>query len=630
MQNVVSVAGRRSSSNGRIQIAEVPDQDPARSIGSAPAPTPSIDPGADKENDMPGSKRSERAPKPAQPVKTPITRHSSAGPSTQRTRSLRSAARFSDNVTIHTAAENSESGDEALVAILNDSGLDDTGLKSSADQQEGVSLMTAQEGWQDNTMELVAVLDDSTMHGNDSAIDNGHLANNSGIDPRLLTQASLETPGARSANIKKKRDSFKTPVTMSSTQAPPAQSTASAPTALPTPTFHSETPANTTSIYPATPLDHTHPASEQSWNAANLHDEEDETYLQPTSPVMPTPKTVAPKNKSRKKKPAKAAKRASATRQSSSGATRGKKRKTTSSSTPQGTDNDKSNQKGKKQSKGTTFPVLCRRLRNASALPTIVEETEPAREKEYCDENEYDEASAEQPPASAHVIKDRQTPNSVDILAQFCLENLDNFADNIINHGSTNIAAAADVETSTTTPRTSRTSTRNRTTALTILTHTIESRLADLSIQLDHRMDLEAAVRASSRRAAEAKTRWIGVRQERETIQRQIDDVKERIAEWEDGLAWKRTVSEGLWRWEGEVGRGKKIMTTTTNNEKGNDAATVAANLEYRLTTAAAASGPATLARRVKAFNDSLEASLAVWESGDKHASKSNLNVQSS
>ncbi len=491
-----STSGRKSSALP-VQIAEEPEQTQAESSGEITGNIPGNSPGADKENAVPGT-QVKKTSRLALSKRTPRTGNSTVR--NGQSRSSRSSSRQSESLSILSATGAVDSEDEVLIAVFDES--EDESLN---DNQEDVSLLTAQGELPDTAMELVVVMDETTFNGDETDLRNV-------IDPSLLAESQAETPGPRSANIKKKRSSLKTPgqqsaqrsVSYDMSQLSSDLSVQQNQPELITPRQAESTP-------------HGHPASDDSFYQAH-HDDEDETYLEPTSPVVPTPKTVA--KKPRRKKVA----------------TKGPRSSTSSSA-----------QTRRRKGKPNTFPVLTHRLTNISALPTITEEAEPAS-----DENSDTEPSSRGTFTKFH---DRPTPNAVDVLAQFCREDIEAAIEKVSNTTTTTAAAVpgAAAEPS------SRTALKRKRTALQAFASALETRLFDLSTAVEHRLSLEARVKQSAREKGEMQARWMEVRRERERVAARMDEVRMQQEEWEREDGEVKGLSERLWRTELEVEKGEEV-----------------------------------------------------------------------
>ena len=542
---------RRPSSNLPIEIAEVAEQSQHEASDKSPGATAGGSPGANKENTIPGI-RAEKTPRSVLSRKIPRTERSSI--KSRQSRASRSSSRRSDNVSLLSDAGDVDSGDEVLVAVLEDS--EDESLD---EHQEGVSLMTAPGELPDTTMELVAVLDDTTF--NEDEMDYRDV-----IDPTLLTEGPAETPAPRSANIKKKRSSNKTPRQQSGTRRvshdilQPSSDTSvkQAQSDPPNPHQAQSTP-------------HAHPASDDSFYQAN-HEDDDETYLQPTSPAIPTPKTVA-------KKPARKRKAVTNRRRSSASSLKSSRCK----------------------EKSTAFPVLTHRLTNTSALPTITEQPEPE------DEAENSDTETGQQQRKSTKFPDRPTPNCVDVLAQFCREDIEAAIENISSSSTTtttNTNTTAEALSSTN----SRATHKRKRTALQAFASELETRLFTLSTAVEHRLSLEARLKQSVREKSEMQARWMEVRRERERVAVKIDEVRRRKEERKKEINGVRELSEMLFRTELEVERGQQQQQQQQQEGEG---------LEWKLRTVAErVSGRVGggLLERVREFNGVLERLVGVLD----------------
>lgn len=541
-----SLFGKRSTSGRKLsalamQIAEEPEQIQRESNGEISGPTAGSSPGANKENAAPGTEV-EKTPCLALSKKTPRTGNSTIR-SGQR-RSSRSSSRQSESLLILSATGDEDSEDEILVAVLDDS--EDESLDG---HQEGLSMMAAQGELPDTTMELVAVLDETTFDGDEAEVHNV-------IDPSLFIQGQTETAAPRSANIKKKRSSVKSPV----------QQTGGRRASYEMLQLSSDNSAHQVQSEPTTPnpaqsTPHGHPRSDDTFYQPN-HDE-DETYLQPTSPVIPTPKTVA------KKAPRK--KRVSTKARSTS----------TSSST----------QTHRGKGKSTTFPVLTHRLTNTSALPTITEEAEAESE------NSDTEPGQRQTFSKFH---DRPTPNCVDVLAQFCREDIETAIEN---------AETTANATKTEAGSNSRATLKRKRHALQTFASELETHLFTLSTAVEHRLSLEAQLKQSAREKAEMQARWMEVRRERERVATRMDEVRGRKEDKETEEVGVRELSERLWRTELEVERWQGSEVGEGEREK--------EGLEWKLRTVAeglSARVGGGLLERVRGFNGVLEGVVGVLD----------------
>ncbi|KAF7509079.1 hypothetical protein GJ744_008474 [Endocarpon pusillum] len=543
-------SSRRPSATLPIEIAEVAEQSQHEANGKSPGATAGGSPGADKENTVPGN-RPEKTPPSVLSRKIPRTGGSSIR--SRQSRASRSSSRQSDDVSLLSDVGDVDSGDEVLVAVL-----EDTDDESLGENPEDVSLMTVQGELPDTTMELVAVLDDTTFNEDE-------MEYRDVIGPTLLTEGHPETPASRLANIKKKRSSIKTPRQQSGSRRvshdtlPPSSDTSvqEAQSDLPNPHQAQSTP-------------YAHPASDNSFYQAN-HEDDDETYLQPTSPEIPTPKTVA-------KKPARKRKAVTNRRRSSASSSKSSARK----------------------EKSTAFPILTHRLTNTSALPTITEAPEPEHEAENSDTE-----PGQQQQQKSTKFPDRPTPNCVDVLAQFCREDIEAAIDNI-GSGST----AATTTTNTTAGGPSNTSSRatqkRKRTALQAFASELKTRLFTLSTAVEHRLSLEARLKQSAREKSEMQARWVEVRRERERVAVRIDEVRRRKEERAKELNGVRELSEMLFRTELEVERGQQQQQEEGDN-----------GLEWKLRTVAeGVSGRVGggLLEKVREFNGVLERLVGVLD----------------
>ncbi|ERF72391.1 hypothetical protein EPUS_07553 [Endocarpon pusillum Z07020] len=537
---------RRPSSTLPIEIAEVAEQSQHEASGKSPGATAGGSPGANKENTVPGN-RPEKTPRSV--LSRKISRTGVSSIRSQQSRASRSSSRQSDDVSLLSDAGDVGSGDEVLVAVLEDS--DDESLDENT---EGMSLMTAQGELPDTTMELVAVLDDTTF--NEDGMEHRDV-----IDPTLLTEGQAETPASRLANIKKKRSSIKTPrqqsgaprVSPDTLQPSSDTSVQQAQSDLPSPHQAQSTP-------------HAHPASDDSFYQAN-HEDDDETYLQPTSPAIPTPKTVA-------KKPARKRKAVTNRRRSSASSSKSSRRK----------------------KKSTAFPILTHRLTNTSALPTITEEPDAEHEAENSD------TGPGQQQQKSTKFPDRPTPNCVDVLAQFCREDIEAATDNIRSGSTATKNTTAEGPSNTT----SRATHKRKRTALQAFASELETRLFTLSTAVEHRLSLEARLKQSAREKSEMQARWVEVRRERERVAVRMDEVRRRKEERGRELNGVRELSEMLFRTELEVERGQRQQ-----QEVGDE------GLEWKLRTVAeGVSGRVGggLLERVREFNGVLERLVGVLD----------------
>jgi hypothetical protein len=527
-----STSGRKSS-GPPIQIAEVPEQIQLESGGAIAGTSLGSSLEEDKENGAPGA-QVKKTPRSIVSTRTPRRVTSSARG--RQNRSSRSSSQQSETMSILSATGDVGSEDEVLIAVLDESEDD-----SLDDHEEGVSLLTAQGELPDTTMELVAVLDETTFNRDEIEYTNV-------IDPSLLAEGQTETPAPRSANIKKKRSSLKAPgqrsagrrVSRDTSQLSSDNSAQQAEPELITP-------------HQAQPTPRGHPPSDDSFYQAN-HDDEDATYLEPTSPVVPTPKTVA--KKPRKPKVTKT------------------RRISTSSST----------QTKRRKAKPHTFPVLTHRLTNTSALPTITEEPEPDTENSDTEPNSR---------KSSTKFHDRPTPNAVDVLAQFCREDIEAAIENATENATTTEAGSS-----------SRAELKRKRTALQTFSTGLETRLFDLSTAVDHRLETENRVKKSAQEKDRMYNRWMELRRERETVAKKIDEAKRRKDERQKDDGEIRRLSELLWRTELEV-------------QKGVDGEREGEGLEWKLKTVAegvSARVGGGLLDRVRGFNAVLDRLVGVLD----------------
>lgn len=539
-----STSGRKSSALP-IEIAEGPEQTRVESKGVSIEPVAGSSPSANKENTVPGTDIKESTHVNLS-MQTP-----SRGEAAIRNRPSPvsgSPGQLSENVSLISVTGDVDSGNEILVAVLEESA-----DESLDDDREGVSLLTAPEDVPDTTMELVAVLDETNYEGDEAE-------NTSLIDPRFFAEDQAETAVPRSAHIKKKRTSPKTPGQRSRKQRVSSD----------TLQLTSDAPASQASHELKTPhqqsTSHVHPGSDNSFYQAN-HDDEDETYLQPTSPVIPTPKTVV--KRPRKKKAAPKAARTSGA-SSSSTQTAGAERK----------------------GKPNTFPILIHRHTNISALPTITEEAEPGEEEEEEARNSDTEPASHL--STFRKFNERPNPNAVDVLAQFCREDIEAAIENVGSGTSTKTAS---------TESSSRRELQRKRSAILTFSNELESRLFDLSAAVEHRLSLEARVEQSLREKSEMQARWTEVRRERERVAVRLDELRRRKADKEKEESESRGLSEMLFRLE---------LGMEVDRERDDDG-----SLEWRLRTVAEgvnATAGGGLLERVTDFNAVLEGLLAVLD----------------
>lgn len=528
---------------------------------------------ADKENTVPGT-QSKNTPRGIFSKKTPRTGKSTVY--SGQSRASRSSSRQSDDISIVSATGDVYSEDEVLVALLEESE-----VESLDGDQEGVSLVTAQGEVSDTTVELVAVLDETTFNGDE-------MDHRDVIDPALLAEGQEEPTAPRSANIKRKRSSLKTPGQQSAgrrvsydVQQPSSEISAEqAYLELPTPSRAQSTP-------------YAHPRSDDSFYQPH-HDDEDETYLQPTSPANPTPKPIT--KKPRKKKAATKPTRTSTAASSSSSQIQSKRRK----------------------GKSTTFPILTHRLTNTSALPTITEESE---------EENSDAGSASTPaPKTSTKFHDRPTPNAVDVLAQFCREDIESALENLSSTSNTTSGTAAAPTNTTAATTTSRAELKRKRLALESFNQTLETRLFTLSAAVEHRLSLEARVKKAQREKNEMRARWVEVRREREKVAASVDEMRRLKEERERERAEVRGLNEMLWRVEGEVERGGEghrqghrhgLGQGEKHKEKEKD------GLEWMVRTVAervSSNWGGGLLERVREFNGVLERVVGVLDSSARRS----------
>ena len=521
-----------------MQISEVPEQTQLESHVEPIEPTAASSPRVDKENLVTGTQDKD-TPQLGLSRTTPTTERSTIR--NGRRRPSGSSSRHSDNISILSATGDVDLEDEGLVAII-----DESEGESLGDDQEGVSLLTMQGDLPDSTMELVAVLDDTTLNRDET--DNSNL-----IDPSLLAEGQAETSAIRSANIKKKRSSLKSPGQLSA-----GRRVSYDMLELSSDNSSQHAQAEVTTPHQVHSTSHGHPSSDNSFYQAN-HDDEDETYLQPTSPAIPTPKSVAKKPPRKKKVATKA----------------------------RGTSASPSTQTRRKNDKRATFPVLTHRLTNTCALATITEEAGS------------EEETSETEPGSLQTFTkfhNRATPNCVDVLAQFCREDIEAAMENI---GTTGLIGATTEAASTS----SRASLKRKRAAIQAFSSELEARLFDLSTAVEHRLSLEARLKHSAREKAEMQARWVELRRERERVAIQIDEARAKKEDREREAAGAKELSELLFRTELEFERGKAEA-----EEDG---------LEWKLRTVAeAVSGNvgAGLLDRVREFNGVLERVVEVLD----------------
>ncbi|KIX00166.1 uncharacterized protein Z518_10303 [Rhinocladiella mackenziei CBS 650.93] len=220
-------------------------------------------------------------------------------------------------------------------------------------------------------------------------------------------------------------------------------------------------------------------------------EDEDETYIQESSPEPQTPANAL-----------KASQR-SRHRTASDGKTRAPKHR---------------------ESK-PTFPILTHRLTNIPTLPTITEDSE--------------DKGHDRPDGASNLHYDRSQPNAVDVLAQICRETIETMIERLSHNGQPSERQTLKIKRD----------------ALEAFARDIDDDFFEMSEAVENRINLEGQVRKSKREKSALQTEWIELRKERERIALKCDAVRRRHWESEEDAREKWNLSEAARRVEIEMER---------------------------------------------------------------------------
>jgi hypothetical protein len=223
--------------------------------------------------------------------------------------------------------------------------------------------------------------------------------------------------------------------------------------------------------------------------------------------------------------------------------------------------------------KKSRFPIITHRLVNLQALPTIAEEDDSRRSHDSDDEPN---------PGPA----DKSVPRAVDVLAQICRETVETAIERLDQGNG---------------PRAQRQRKRD---ALEAFGEDLDSRLFDISVAVEDRVDLEAKVRKAKREKTDLQARWIELRRERERVALKCDRLRREHWEYEHAREQRWKISEAARKVELELAKD----ANSGEEEEG---------LEFMLRSVAqevtGAQGGGLL-ERMRAFNRQLEGVAEVLE----------------
>ncbi|KIV94513.1 hypothetical protein PV10_02274 [Exophiala mesophila] len=292
-------------------------------------------------------------------------------------------------------------------------------------------------------------------------------------------------------------------------------------------------------------------------NGADEEDE-DETYVQESSPEPTTPAAAVKKPRSKNPRLSK--------------------------------ENDRLSQqeKSKPKSSKSTFPILTHRMTNLGTLPTISEEVENGNAT-------TNEAETE---SQAPRIQSRSQPNLVDVLAQICRETISNLIEDLD-------------KTTTSTTKSDRATCKNKRSALQAFGQDLDDELFQLSEAVENRINLEARVRKAKREKSSLQAEYMEIRKQREQIALKCDAVRRQHWECEQDAREKWQLSQAARRVELELEREQETL------EEGSDDADE--GVEYLLHTVAgnvsALSDEGGMLDKIRSFNSQLENLARLLES---------------
>lgn len=301
-----------------------------------------------------------------------------------------------------------------------------------------------------------------------------------------------------------------------------------------------------------TPLDRVAQFLERSPNGADEEDE-DETYVQESSPDPTTPAAAAAKKpRTQKSRPS--------------------------------NENGRQERAKSKPSKAT-FPILTHRLTNLGSLPTITEEVEDGKDTPV-------EAEAESQPTR---IPSRSQPNPVDVLSQICRETISNLIETL----------------GKTTTNADRAASKSKRSALEAFGQDLDDELFQLSEAVENRINLESRVRKAKRDKSSLQAEYMQIRKEREQIALKCDAVRRQHWEYEQDAREKWQLSQAARRVELELQREQEEQGE--ENEDGDEGVeyllhTVAGHVS-------ALSDEGGMLDKVQAFNSQLENLARLLES---------------
>ncbi|RVX68536.1 hypothetical protein B0A52_07960 [Exophiala mesophila] len=286
-------------------------------------------------------------------------------------------------------------------------------------------------------------------------------------------------------------------------------------------------------------------------NGADEEDE-DETYVQESSPEPTTPAAAVKKQRIKNPRPSRENGRRS------------------------------QQEKSKPKSSKSTFPILTHRMTNLGTLPTISEEVENSQ----ATTNEAEEEVESRVPS----VQSRSQPNLVDVLAQICRETISNLIEDLD-------------KTTTSTTKSDRATSKNKRSALEAFGQDLDDELFQLSEAVENRINLEARVRKAKREKSSLQAEYMEIRKQREQIALKCDAVRRQHWECEQDAREKWQLSQAARRVELELER--ELET----REEGNDDADE--GVEYLLHTVAgdvsALSDEGGMLDKIRSFNSQLE-----------------------
>jgi hypothetical protein len=224
-----------------------------------------------------------------------------------------------------------------------------------------------------------------------------------------------------------------------------------------------------------------------------------------------------------------------------------------------------------------SFPITSHRLTDFDALPTINE----------LGESELDSEDEREREAELRATLDRPTPNSVDVLGQYCRETLQAAIDAL------NVGTASD-----------RAERKRKQAALEAVGRDLDDQLVDMSAAVENRIQLARRTRKAKKTKNKLQAHWLEIRRQREEVALECDHIRQQNWQREKDREQKWAISEAAHKLELEVER-------TDPDEEQQD------GLEFLLRTIADdvsdISGNGLLSR-VKSFNGQLERMAAVLE----------------